>query len=162
MDNRTRYSFRLQAIADENSTEWFILLTSKENLPHDNSLLLKFEDDDIEELPLTYMQADTTVVYKSSTYMYDFWGGFAVGTTSGYNAIDKINYMAVHKISEEQLDKIAIKKITKIRVGDALGYANKEWKKRNPLGVYLSKCRNLMTKSITDIREKEKTVYDGF
>lgn len=159
MDNGSYYTFRLQAVASEDSTEWYMMLTTKETLPYDNVILLKYEDEEIVTLPAVYMKADTTTVFRSTTYSFRFTG---MAFSEGEEEISKIRTSTVHSLTEEQLDKIASKRITKIRVGDALGYATKEFSKKNNFGMFLNKCRNEMLKSILDIREKRKTIYDGF
>ena len=161
MDNGSNYTFRLQAVADETITEWYIIVSSKEKLPYDNVMLLKFDNGEIETLPALVVKSDTTYVFSSSAHSFSSSSiGYSHG--SGEEKIDKISYTSTHRVSQEQIDKIALYNITKTRVGDALRYTTKEWTKKNPFGSFINRSRNSMTKSILEIREKRKTVYDGF
>ena len=156
------YEFRVQAIADKEDVDWYLLIASRYSMPKDNVILFKFEDNEIEKPATIYVKSDTTTVYQTQIYSYMSKSGFGHAYGEGKEVIDKIRNSAVYSMSPDLIDKIALYKVTKTRIGDDSSYVTRKWNDNNALGSFINRCWNDITRSLVDVNVKKKSIYDGF
>lgn len=152
-----KYDFGLKIFEDGHDIDWLLLVGSFNPIPENTIILIKLCNDEIIELSANNVHSGD--VTTSSGYIYNIGkiGLVNPSTSSTY-------YSSVFAISHDDLIRIDNYGIEKIRIGTDLKYVDKKWL-YNPLGEYLSKCRNKIMKRLEKNKSKaieQRSIYDDF
>lgn len=153
--NDFNYSMALKVYESTDSLDWRLTVSSFNSIPNDNVILLKLKNGQTISLAVDSLHEET---YTSSSTTYST--GYVAFTQPG---ITKTYWVSESRIKVEELDGIEAHGISKIRLGNNLKYIEEEWP-NNPLGKYLTKCRNKIKENIRNSTYKKKkgSVYDDF
>lgn len=134
------YSVNLKVYEDDNHRwDWGLLVSSFHRIQENGILLIKLGNEDILEFPCNNLNVgDVTVSGIPIKY-----------------------YSSIYDITEYELDKISKYGIIKMRITDGLAYREKNWKK-DKLGKFISKCRDLLIYRLENYEIKKKNIYDNF
>lgn len=150
------YSMTLMAYESTNDVEWRLVVSSFNNIPNDNILLLKLKNEQTINLVVDSLREEsyrTNSVTLQSRY---------VGVTQ--SGVIKTYYVSESCIKTEDLDSIETYGISKIRLGNSNNFHEAAWTD-NQLGKYLTKCRKKIKEKlqVSGVQDNKKgTIYDGF
>lgn len=155
VENR-KYAVNLLCYESSNNLEWRILVSSYDNIPSDNIVLLKLKNGQTISLTADTLFSES---YKTNPVVYNspFVSTVQQGTTYTY-------YVFESCITTEELDSIEAYGITKIRIGNNAKYFETEMT-NNVLGKHFTKCRKGITEYLQKSRAQKKSdgsIYDGF
>ena len=155
VENR-KYAVNLLCYESSNNLEWRILVSSYDNIPSDNIVLLKLKNGQTISLTADTLFSES---YKTNPIVYNspFVSTVQQGTTYTY-------YVFESCITTEELDSIEAYGITKIRIGNNAKYFETEMT-NNVLGKHFTKCRKGITEYLQKSRAQKKSdgsIYDGF
>ena len=149
------YSMTLKVYESADSLDWRLTISTFNNIPNDNVVLLKLKNGQVVTLPVDSLHEESYTT-NSVTYNSMYVGITKPGITRTY-------WVSESRIKAEELDGIDKHGISKIRIGNNIKYIEEEWTD-NQLGKHLTKCR----KKILDHLHKSNrhknggSVYDGF
>lgn len=150
------YSMTLKVYETANKLDWRITISTFNNIPNDNIILLKLKNGQTVSLAVDSLHEETYttngVVYRS---MY---------LSTVQPGVTKTYYVSESRIKAEELDSIDTYGISKIRLGNSVKYYETEWT-NNPLGKHLTKCRKKINERLQKTIEQKKdkgSIYDGF
>ena len=151
-----KYGVNLLCHESSNNLEWRILVSSHNNIPSDNVVLLKLKNGQTISLTADTLYSDS---YKTNPVVYNspFVSTVQQGTTYTY-------YVFESGFKTEELDSIEAYGITKNRIGNNAKYFETEMK-NNLLGKHFTKCRKGITEYLHKTKGQKKgkgSVYDGF
>lgn len=150
------YSMTLKVYETANKLDWRVTMSTFNNIPNDNIILLKLKNGQTVSLAVDSLHEETYttngVVYRS---MY---------LSTVQPGVTKTYYVSESRIKAEELDSIDTYGISKIRLGNNVKYYETEWT-NNPLGKHLTKCRKKIKERLQNAAEQKKdkgSIYDGF
>jgi len=150
------YSMTLKVYETANKLDWRVTMSTFNNIPNDNIILLKLKNGQTVSLAVDSLHEETYttngVVYRS---MY---------LSTVQPGVTKTYYVSESRIKAEELDSIDTYGIFKIRLGNNVKYYETEWT-NNPLGKHLTKCRKKIKERLQNAAEQKKdkgSIYDGF
>ena len=150
------YSMTLKVYESTDSLDWRLMISTFNNIPKDNIVLLKLKNGQTISLLVDSLYEGT---YKTNSIIYNT--GYIGITQPG---ITKTYFVSESRIKAEELDGIDVSGITKIRIGNNVKYIEEEWT-NNPLGKFLTKCRKKITERLQSPTKKTRgkdSIYDGF
>jgi hypothetical protein len=155
IENR-KYAVNLLCYESNNNLEWRILVSSYDNIPSDNIVLLKLKNGQTISLTADTLYSGS---YKTNPVVYNspFVSSVQQGTTYTY-------YVFESCIKTEDLNSIEAYGITKIRIGNNANYFETIMN-NNELGKHFTKCRKGITEYLHKTKGQKKgkgSVYDGF
>ena len=150
------YSMTLKVYESENNLDWRVTISTFNNIPNDNIVLLKLKNGQTIRLAVDSLHEES---YTTNGVAYNsmFLSTVQPGVTKTY-------YVSESRIKAEELDSIDAYGITKIRLGNNVKFYEEEWS-NNPLGKYLTKCRKKISECLLGTTEQKKgkgSIYDGF
>lgn len=150
------YSMTLKLYESANNFDWRITISTFNNIPNDNIVLLKLRNGQTISLSVDSLHEET---YTSNSIVYNSMYVSAVqpGVTKKY-------YVSESRIKAEELDSIDVHGISKIRLGNNVQYYETEWT-NNPLGKHLTKCRKKIAERLQSPTKRKKdngSIYDDF
>ena len=150
------YSMTLKVYETANKLDWRVTMSTFNNIPNDNIILLKLKNGQTVSLAVDSLHEETYttngVVYRS---MY---------LSTVQPGVTKTYYVSESRIKAEELDSTETYGIFKIRLGNNVKYYETEWT-NNPLGKHLTKCRKKIKERLQNAAEQKKdkgSIYDGF
>ena len=154
--SRLDYSMALKVYETANNLDWRLTISTFNNIPNDNIVLLKLKNGQTISLSVDSLHEGT---YTTNSIVYNSMYVSAVqpGVTQKY-------YVSESHIKPEELDSIDVYGISKIRIGNNVKYYEEEWT-NNPLGKYLTNCRKKIAERLQGPVEQKKekgSIYDGF
>lgn len=150
------YSMTLMVYESPNDVDWRLVVSSYNNIPNDNIILLKLKNGQTINLVVDSLKEES---YKTSSVTYN---SMYVGVTQP--GVIKRYFVSESCVKTEELDSIEKYGISKIRLGNSNGYHEASWSD-NQLGKYLAKCRKKIKESLQVSEEQKKkkgSIYDGF
>ncbi len=151
-----KYGVNLLCHESSNNLEWRILVSSHNNIPSDNVVLLKLKNGQTISLTADSLYSETGTT-NATVYKYTYINTVRPGTTY-------TNYIFESRITTEELDSIEAYGITKIRIGNNTKYFESEMT-NNVIGKHFAKCRRGITNYLLRTKSQKKSygsVYDGF
>ena len=150
------YSMTLKVYETANKLDWRVTMSTFNNIPNDNIILLKLKNGQTISLAVDSLHEETYttngVVYRS---MY---------LSTVQPGVTKTYYVSESRIKAEELDSIDTYGISKIRLGNNVKYYETEWT-NNPLGKHFTKCRKKIKERLQNAAEQKKdkgSIYDDF
>lgn len=150
------YSMTLKVYESADSLDWRLTVSTFNNIPNDNVVLLKLKNGQVITLTADSLHEESYTT-NSVTYNSGYVGFTQPGVTRTY-------WVSESRIKAEELDGIDKHGIFKIRIGNNVKYIEEEWAD-NPLGKYLTKCRKKITERLQSSAAQKKdkrSIYDGF
>lgn len=150
------YSMTLKVYESADSLDWRLTVSTFNNIPNDNVVLLKLKNGQVVTLPVDSLHEESYTT-NSVTYNSMYVGVTQPGVTRTY-------WVSESRIKTEELDGIDKHGISKIRIGNNVKYIEEEWTD-NPLGKYLTKCRKKIRERLQGSVEQKRgkgSIYDGF
>jgi len=149
------YSMTLKVYESADSLDWRLTVSTFNNIPNDNVVLLKLKNGQVITLPVDSLHEESYTT-NSVTYNSMYVGVTQPGVTRTY-------WISESRIKVEELDGIDKHGISKIRIGNNVKYIEEEWTD-NPLGKYLAKCRKKILEHLhkSNAHKNGGSVYDGF
>lgn len=150
------YSMTLKVYESADSLDWRLTVSTFNNIPNDNVVLLKLKNGQVVTLPVDSLHEESYTT-NSVTYNSMYVGVTQPGVTRTY-------WVSESRIKTEELDGIDKHGISKIRIGNNVKYIEEEWTD-NPLGKYLTKCRKKIRERLQGTAEQKRgkgSIYDGF
>ena len=150
------YSMTLKVYESADSLDWRLTVSTFNNIPNDNVILLKLKNGQVMTLPVDSLHEESYTT-NSVTYNSGYVGITQPGLTRKY-------WVSESRIKAEDLDGIDRYGISKIRIGNNVKYIEEEWTD-NPLGKYLAKCRKKISEHLRKSSGQKKndgSIYDGF
>ena len=150
------YSMTLKVYESADSLDWRVTISTFNNIPNDNVVLLKLKNGQTISLAVDSLHEES---YTTNGIVYNsaFLSTVQPGVTKTY-------FVSESRIKAEDLDNIEAYGITKVRLGNNVKYIEEEWT-NNPLGKFLTKCRKKIAErlqSSTEKKKDKKSIYDGF
>ena len=150
------YSMTLKVYESADSLDWRVTISTFNNIPNDNVVLLKLKNGQTISLAVDSLHEES---YTTNGIVYNsaFLSTVQPGVTKTY-------FVSESRIKAEELDDIEEYGITKVRLGNNVKYIEEEWT-NNPLGKFLTKCRKKIAErlqSSTEKKKDKKSIYDGF
>lgn len=150
------YSMTLKVYESADNLDWRVTISSYNNIPKDNVVLLKLKNGQTISLAVDSLHEES---YTTNGIVYNsaFLSTVQPGVTKTYSVSES-------RIKTEDLDNIEAYGITKVRLGNNVKYIEEEWT-NNPLGKFLTKCRKKIAErlqSSTEKKKDKKSIYDGF
>lgn len=150
------YSMTLKVYESADSLDWRVTISTFNNIPNDNVVLLKLKNGQTISLAVDSLHEES---YTTNGIVYNsaFLSTVQPGVTKTY-------FVSESRIKAEDLDDIEEYGITKVRLGNNVKYIEEEWT-NNPLGKFLTKCRKKIAErlhSSTEKKKDKKSIYDGF
>lgn len=150
------YSMTLKVYESADSLDWRLTVSTFNNIPNDNVVLLKLKNGQVITLTADSLHEESYTT-NSVTYNSGYVGFTQPGVTRTY-------WVSESRIKAEELDGIDKHGIFKIRIGNNVKYIEEEWAD-NPLGKYLTKSRKKITERLQSSAAQKKdkrSIYDGF
>lgn len=150
------YSMTLKVYESANNLDWRVTISTFNNIPNDNIVLLKLKNGQTIRLAVDSLHEET---YTTNGIVYN-----SMYLSTVQPGVTKTYYVSESRIKAEELDSIDAYGITKIRFGNNVKYYEAEWT-NNPLGKYLTKCRKKIAERIqgpTEQKKSKESIYDGF
>lgn len=136
------YSFTIKVFQYEEYFDWGLLVSSYNYIPKNAIILLKLDNEDIINIPI------------------NSWSESKIDIPSTYGYLGTINYYtALFELTENEFNLLKDHGILKIRISSRNSFNEKIWKK-DKLGRFINKCRDIMTEQFTTT--KVKSIHDDF
>ena len=150
------YSMTLKVYESADNLDWRVTISSYNNIPKDNVVLLKLKNGQTISLAVDSLHEES---YTTNGIVYNsaFLSTVQPGVTKTYSVSES-------RIKTEDLDNIEAYGITKVRLGNNVKYIEEEWT-NNPLGKYLTKCRKKISEHLhksNGHKKNNRSIYDGF